>query len=80
MTRSNLPLLRRLESVAVADVRMSAITKLRTATQTFALVRSLHGRAARSLKLTFVTKNTGKFGRVNGLEVENWTKAGRGSR
>lgn len=28
---------------------------------------------ARSLELTLVTNNTGEFGRVNGLKIENWT-------
>lgn len=29
---------------------------------------------ARSLELTLVTNNTGEFGRVQGLNIENWTE------
>ena len=34
---------------------------------------------ARSLGLKLVTNNTGEFGRVKGLSVENWTLGGRRS-
>jgi len=32
---------------------------------------------ARSLSLTPVTNNTGEFGRVEGLELENWSVFGQ---